>query len=168
MTKRDALILEYIPFAENIAKKAYRRSSRFFSLDELISAAYYALVKAADNHDPEREFKNYAGVYIKGEIKNYISRGSLYISRENRNKHVSFEVPEISEKYYCDKESIDYDMFLLIKDSLTETQWSIIESHYILGLSISHIAKERNQSYNKIKKVLSLARTRARENIKTN
>jgi RNA polymerase sigma-B factor len=68
--ERNALVLQFMPFARRIAHKYSTPRHR----EDVEQVAYLALVKAVDRFDPAHgnAFVTFAGPTIAGEIKNYL------------------------------------------------------------------------------------------------
>lgn len=70
----NELVLDSLDFAKSLAIQAKFKLPKFVNLDELISAAYFGLVDAANKYNGSVPFKNYAYVRINGEIKDYLRK----------------------------------------------------------------------------------------------
>jgi RNA polymerase sigma-B factor len=67
---RDAIVERFLPLARHLAARYQRRDEPF---DDVFQVACYALVKAVDRFDVQRDvaFSSYAVPTISGEIKRY-------------------------------------------------------------------------------------------------
>lgn len=83
---RNALVLQFMPFARRIAREYSAPSHR----EDVEQVAYLALVKAVDRFDPAHgnSFATFAGPTIAGEIKNYFRDHSwdLHVPRRLQDR----------------------------------------------------------------------------------
>lgn len=77
--QRDALVLSHMNFACKLASELYRKSSGGLSLDELIQAAYFGLLQAAETFEPERgiSFAGFAHRRIKGAVIDEVRKNAF-------------------------------------------------------------------------------------------
>lgn len=87
--ERDALVLEHLSLAENLASKRYITVNKAVQLGDLLSAAYTGLLDAASRFDLSKShklskspFKTYARRRISGEINDYL-RSCSWGTRNN-------------------------------------------------------------------------------------
>lgn len=166
MNKNDHLIFEYLTFAENVAKKQHRRVYKYFSQDELIATAYYALTVAARKFSGEGEFINYAGGYIKGELKKHMCQSSLFSDNNGRRSKSMFslETQDTSQCSYEVNKKIKTDIENVARSILSDYRFCDFQDYYIFGLSIKQIAEKSNRTEVAIRKSLSKAREKIRKN----
>lgn len=165
MNQNNELILEYLSFAENIAKKQYRKVFKYFSLDELISCAYYGLTRAARNYNNKGEFVNYAGVYIKGELRNYMCRSSLFSDNKSSSGRVivPLETEDVKNYSYQFEQKNSHDIEKVAKNILTGQMWLDFQDYYIFDMNIKQISTISNRSQESIKKNLFKARNKIKK-----
>jgi RNA polymerase sigma factor for flagellar operon FliA len=86
-TRRDALVLEYLPQVRLIARRIHRRLPSHVSLDDLISPGVVGLLSAIDNFDPSLnvQLNTYAERRIRGAILDSL-RDMDWVPREVRKK----------------------------------------------------------------------------------
>ena len=98
------LVIDYMPLADNLAKKKSQSVPKSISLDELKSAAYMGLVDAASKFDDKKgvPFSCYARIRISGEMKDYL-------------RSLSYEKSDFLEEPFenaeCHFESMDFVKF---------------------------------------------------------
>lgn len=70
LTKRDALIAEYMPYAASIASRVYQSLSKIVEYDEVLATARLGLLEAAKRYNESAgvDFKTFAYYRIKGAI----------------------------------------------------------------------------------------------------
>ena len=99
MTEREQKLVEdNIRLAVHIAKRWFGRTK--LENDEVVSAAYYGLVKAVVSFDPDRGFcfTTYAGRCIENEIRMEIRK----LSRRRPYISIDAEVPGTEDLTYAD------------------------------------------------------------------
>lgn len=86
---REALILNYVPLVNRIARQASRSRKELF--EDLAQVGYLGLIKAVDHFDPAREvqFVTYATHQIFGEIRHYLRDKSSPIKAPRWLKHLN-------------------------------------------------------------------------------
>lgn len=96
--KEQKLVEDNICLAVHIAKRWFGRTK--LENDEIVSAAYYGLVKAAVGFDPDRGFcfTTYAGRCIENEIRMELRK----MSRECAEVSIDAEVPGTEGLTYAD------------------------------------------------------------------
>lgn len=124
--ERDRLITEHMEQVKKAANRYYRLvpSDRYgmVSRDELISAGYEALVRAAGKFDPDYDnaFSTYAYCWInraiKRELYEYIGAAALSIDDE--------DVPEIAAPVKNEETEVDPETIMAVLDlaDLSETE----------------------------------------------
>lgn len=78
-------------FADNTALHYFKKTPRSVNYDELKSAAYMGLVKAASKYDGENDFAPYAFCRMSGEIKDYLRS----LAWGGRAKRIKIEFAEL-------------------------------------------------------------------------
>lgn len=70
LTRRDALIAEYMPYAASIASRVYQSLSKIVEYDEVLATARLGLLEAAKRYNEGLgvDFKTFAYYRIKGAI----------------------------------------------------------------------------------------------------
>lgn len=72
LKERDDLIINNISLAEALAKIRFKFTPHFIQFSELISAAYYGLLHAAETHQKQRSsFVTWATIKINSAMKDY-------------------------------------------------------------------------------------------------
>jgi RNA polymerase sigma factor for flagellar operon FliA len=86
-SRRDALVLQYLPLVRMIAKRVHDRCPPNVSLDDLVSTGVIGLMEAIDNFDPSLkvQLKTYAERRIRGAIIDGL-REMDWVPRETRRK----------------------------------------------------------------------------------
>ena len=100
--ERNDLISRHLSFAEALAKKKYRTAPSGIELSDLISAAYFGLVQAANKFDINKggSFTTYAFYRINGEMYSFI--GS-----ELQARHKSVSIDATDAQGACLKDVIE-------------------------------------------------------------
>lgn len=96
---RDELVIKFMPFVENIARKfsTSQEASGVLSILDLMQEGYYGLLKAVDridwsvikdSEDPEKTIKSFLSKRIKGTIRRAIdqNRGNMRIPEHKLNE----------------------------------------------------------------------------------
>lgn len=96
---RDELVIKFMPFVENIARKfsTSQEASGVLSILDLMQEGYYGLLKAVDridwavikdSDDPEKTIKSFLSKRIKGTIRRAIdqNRGNMRIPEHKLNQ----------------------------------------------------------------------------------
>lgn len=143
----------YIPLAESIACRRSRGLPRNVTLDDLKSAAYFALVDAASKYDPNRgvPFPIYARTRISGGITDFF-RGVKYDSNE------VVEVEEASRHDPLETE----DFFDFVSRELGEEDGKSVRMHYFEGRSLREVGAARGVSESRASQILGDCRDRLR------
>lgn len=139
----NELILTNLNLAESIARK-----KRIFGTyqDELISAAYFGLVKAASNYQEAKgNFKIYASFIINLAIKDYLRELKWGNRRNAFKKHEYVDV-------YESKNSINIDELL---ERLDEQGKKIIKAYYFECRTMQEIAQEINFCESRISQLIN-------------
>lgn len=148
MLTNQKLVLQYISFADKIAKSQFRKMPPQVQFDELKSAAYMGLVDAASRY-VEGNFENFARFRIIGEIKDYLR--SLKWDR-NTNKLAS--IPEGYDIAVSDPESFDEILDDFTRNRISPLSKRILKMYYGEGLTISNIAEKVNLSGARISQLI--------------
>lgn len=107
---KELMITQAMPFAKSCAYKFYTAHPQA-DLDDLISGAYYGLVKAANNYDIENtsgaSFETYSRTYIEHELYACTGLPAYGPERDANRKYVELivlndQIPTAQELYdYC-------------------------------------------------------------------
>lgn len=143
----------YIPLAESMACRRSRSLPRNITLDEIKSAAYFALVDAASKYDPGRgvPFPLYARTRISGGITDCF-RGVRYDSDE---------VVELEDRTRRDPVETE-DFFDFVSEELGEEDGKSVRMHYFEGRSLKEVGAARGVSESRASQILGDCRDRLR------
>jgi RNA polymerase sigma factor (sigma-70 family) len=139
----NELILTNLNLAESIARK-----KRIFGTyqDELISAAYFGLVKAANNYQESKgNFKIYASFIINLAIKDYLRELKWGNRRNVFKKHEYVDVHE-------SKNSMNIDELL---ERLDEQGKKIIKAYYFEFWTMQEIAQKINLCESRVSQLIN-------------
>ena len=152
----NSLILDNMSLAEKIAKSKKKKLSHI-SYDELKSAAYLGLVRAANNYIPEENdnFPAYAVWRIIGAVRDYL-RELSWGSRFNPIK-----IKDISsfEEYLLD-EDIKLEHFDELIDKLPVINKTVLKLYYQEEMKIKDIADDLQVHQSRISQILSESRNK--------
>jgi RNA polymerase sigma factor for flagellar operon FliA len=164
MSERHELILNFMPLANKLAWEKKRELPRSVDIDELKSAAYMGLVKAANRFDPKCNvpFPAYARWRIRGEILDYLRE--LRWDKSAKVQNADQEVLEIL--YSTHDVSYTEEFFGKVTKSLSAIGQKVVILYYVqertlkeigtlLGLSESRISQILSQSRSEIKRRFS-------------
>lgn len=152
LTKENQkIVIEHIPFAENIAKSHFRKTPPQVQLDELISAAYMGLIDAATRYDHKSDFKIFARFRIVGEIKDYLR--SLKWGKDTNTLPSIPEGCEIATEQEPD--SFDDVLDDFVKNRVSPLAKQILRMYYGERLPIAVIAKKLKFSDARISQLLN-------------
>lgn len=152
ITERDRLILNYLPLARKMASQTQKKLSFSVDVDELYSAAYFALVEAASKCKTPKQklsFGAYAKLRIHGQIVDYLRSQFRYSSRNSE------EITEATpSKHYQD------DLFVEeVANSLkNDLDRSVFLLYYKEGFLLKEIASQFNLCESSISKILKNTR----------
>ena len=149
--EQQSLVLNYMSFAEKLAKSQFRKTPPQVQFEELQSAAYMGLVDAAGRYDGKSNFESFASFRIVGEIKDYLR--SL---RWDRNTNTLSSIPEgydvVAES---EPESFDEILDDLTKNRVSPLAKNILHMYYGQRLPISQIATKANLSDARISQLIN-------------
>lgn len=135
LTKENQrLVVEFMPFADQIAKNKFRKTPPQVQLDELKSAAYLGLCDAATRYDGKRDFKPIAAIRIMGQIKDYL---------RSLKRGVASEMPEDYE-VEAKVEPIPFQDAIdeICKNNVSPIAKRIFGMYYGEGLTMVEIAEK--------------------------
>jgi RNA polymerase sigma-B factor len=94
-TVRTALVTEYLPVAEHIAR---RFSGRGEAYDDLVQVARVGLINAVDRFEPDRgsDFLSFAVPTIMGEVRRHFRDASWSVRVPRRLKELHLQISAIS------------------------------------------------------------------------
>lgn len=146
-----------MPLAESMACHRGRDLPRNVTLDEVKSAAYFALVDAASKYDPDRgvPFPLYARTRISGGITD-LFRGVRYNSDEPS---------EVADRPLCSRLETE-DFFDFVSEELGEEDGKSVRMHYLEGRSLKEVGAARGVSESRASQILGDCRDRLRRRMK--
>jgi RNA polymerase sigma factor (sigma-70 family) len=162
--ERDTLILNYLPLANKLAWEKKKKVPPCVDIDELKSAAYMGLVKAANRFNPECKvpFPTYARFRIYGEILDYLRE--LMWDRNVKICTLDHEMLEILCYHHENADTGEF--FGKVTKFLSAIGQKVVMLYYIenrtlkeigtvLNLTESRISQILKQSREKIKRIFS-------------
>jgi RNA polymerase sigma factor (sigma-70 family) len=144
------IVLDHIPLAIKMARIKSLSSPPSVSFEELESAAYMGLVKAATRFDPERgyAFSSYAKIRIEGEMKDYMRLSSIGAKSRFILDNEDF-VKDSNATVF----SFDMDV-----SCLDEREAKILFLYYIDNKGMKEIGLSEGVSESRVSQILSLCR----------
>jgi RNA polymerase sigma factor (sigma-70 family) len=146
----------YMPLAESMAYRRGYNLPRGLTLDDIRSAAYYALVEAASRYDPERgvSFPTYAKIRISGEITDCFRRVPVRptIARERE-----FEDP------FGPVDTNDFFDFAC--SELCEQDIKMVRMYYVDGRSLKEVGAHRGVSESRASQILKKCHSMIRKSL---
>lgn len=144
----DALIISIV--------KRYFALTRFNSaidVDDLKQEAWHALMRACQNHDPDKaaksgvKFSTYAYAYIDGQLRRYVSthcRLTNYVKTDAEECGVDFrELPSSDDGVDIEDKLADAELAgKIFKLAEGEKHYDILIQHFVNGKTYRQIAAE--------------------------
>ena len=143
-TKRDHLVLEYLPYVKRIVNRIAIHLPPNIDTEDLINVGVIGLMQAIDRYDPSREnkFTTYAAYRIRGAIlselrsRDYLSRSNRRRIRELEKTHLQLEQKlgrDVEDTEVAAEMKIDLDELYLIKQMSSISFISFEELGYTFG-----------------------------------
>lgn len=154
---KTKLITEHLNDAQILAKYK-KRTIKFVDYEDLESAAYLGLVKAASRYEEGKPFKPFAASWIIGEIKDCVRK----MGWRDRNNFINVVPLEDNYTYQNDndsKEIVEHLMSIISKPARTMFDWyfrdekTLKEIGQLLGVSearVSYLLKKYKEEARKI------------------
>ena len=156
---RDALVARHLDLARRIALQVFGRGGRRAWLDDGREAADAALIRAADQYDPDRgEFGPFASVVIRTALRRLLAHRCR---QSARNPRVDPLDPDTAAP-----EPTPVGFPIDVADTLaglTPGQRETIELHVVWGLSFAEIGRRRGVSGSAARLQFHRAATRLRK-----
>lgn len=157
MIKMEKVISNYTPMVHKVARKMDTSKLAGFDYDDMISIGMDGICTAVNRYNIDKgKFNTYVYSYIKGLILKELRRYTSVKHGDLNHKQLSIE--KLNEHGYSFANMItdntDYEELVLspisnpkvgwkvVRNSLTEDQFKIIELYYINGLKSGAIAKQ--------------------------
>lgn len=155
----EKIILNHLKFASKLARIKSLSSPPQVSFEELESAAYMGLVKAAERFNPDLgfAFSSYARFRINGEMKDYM-RSCLIGSKSKVrfiNQGEDFEI----------KSSIDDDFNFNFSSFLNSRETKIVNLYYINSISMKEIGIDEGISESRVSQILNSCRKKIKKHL---
>lgn len=160
----EQLVITHMNLANSLAWKKFQKTPLQISFDELQSAAYLGLVKAANKYDFSKKvpFLPYAKLRIIGEMKDYLRTLSWGSRSQNpevvffENQKEDFQMLDFIESY----DPSNFELFDKIGNKLGDELKQILIWRFVDNLSLKEIGQRKNVTSNYIFHVI-------KKNIKT-
>lgn len=144
--KRNQLILNHLSDADHIALSQFKKTPKCVQLDELKSAAYMGLVRAAQKYQDDKPFLPYASCRIYGEIKDYL-RSLCWGGRKDKIKISSCEIePEAKTKEYKFSDNLP--------DCIADIDKKVLLYYYVEEFTMKEIGDILNLSPTRIYQII--------------
>lgn len=157
MVKMENVVNNYIPMVHKIARKMDTSKLAGFDYEDMISIGMNAIFIAVNRYDDNKgNFNTYVYTYIKGLVLQELRRYTSVKHGDLNHRQLSIE--KLNDYGYSLANMItdntDYEELVLspisnpkvgwkvVRNSLTEDQFKIIELYYINGLKSGAIAKQ--------------------------
>lgn len=97
LIKRQELIVQYMPYASNQARKFCSKYGIDYMLEDFISIAYLGLCKAGKKYSITKcvSFSHFASVYILGAMMDEFRKMDVYSRSERQNRIQGLDVNEV-------------------------------------------------------------------------
>lgn len=165
---RNELIINYMPLANKLAWKKWKKTPKYVDIEELQSAAYMGLIDAAKKFQEERKvsFGAYARTRIQGAICDYL-RELSWGRKKTSLVSVSLDAPVDDSKgqSFADfieekqrKESETAEFFEEVTKSLPAIGSQILLLYYVNQLSLKEISNVIGVGESRVSQVLSSCR----------
>lgn len=173
--KQNQLIQDNIELASYLASSFKRRVPRHITHDELKSAAYLGLVKAAKKYDESRDvaFEKYASTMMYFEILDFLQERRWGNKRKNTpiSNMVSINAQGRKEKSILDfcmgDSDIDFshtnDIFQSFKKYVSERELSFLVDYYVNEKNMTEMSKEHGISGSRMQQIIDRARNKIRK-----
>lgn len=145
---KEELVLDHIFLAQILAKKQ-KKVNKNFTYDEILSAAYFGLVQAAEKFNPiiNDNFNVYANFKIRSAIFDYFRETCQFSRHINKPK-----ISSIQEEIEQQKNSNTLEDLL---EELPERNQKIIDLYYFQGYKLKEIAVFMKLNESRISQILS-------------
>ena len=153
----NSLILDNMSLAEKFAKSKKKKLSHI-SYDELKSAAYFGLVRAAHNYNPEENdnFPAYAVWRIIGAVQDYLRE----LSWGTRFNPIKMKDILLEECFLDKKEKLgNFDELIAKLPLINKT---ILKLYYQEEMKIKEIAKDLQVHHTRISQILTDSKNKLR------
>lgn len=146
----------YMPLANSMAHRRSHNLPRGLTLDDIKSAAYYALADAASRYDPCRgvPFPSYAKIRIAGEISECFRR----MPRE------TCELLDV-EGLRCPAPFETTEFFDFACSGLDEDDGKMVRMYYVDGRSLKEIGASRGVGESRASQILKKCHSNIRKNL---
>jgi len=154
--ERDTLILDYLPLANKLAWEKKKKVPPCVDIDELKSAAYMGLVKAANRFRSECKvpFSTYARFRICGEILDYLRE--LMWDRKAKIRTLEHEILGILCYNY--ENSNTEEFFEKVTKFLNAIGRRVVMLYYVDNRTLKEIAGVLNLTESRISQILKQSR----------
>lgn len=148
---------QYMPLADSIACRISRNTPADITLDELKSAAYYALTLAASRYDPSVgvSFATYSRSRIVGEVMDCMRR-----RRPSRP-----EVVDVAAESAADHVETE-DFFDFVCSELGAEDGKSVRMYYVEGRSLREVGESRGVSESRACQILKDCHSRIRRRMR--
>lgn len=148
---------QYMPLADSIACRISRNTPADITLDDLKSAAYYALTLAASRYDPSVgvSFATYSRSRIVGEVMDCM--------RRRRAAHS--EIVDVAANPAADTVETE-DFFDFVCSELGSEDGKSLRMYYVEGRSLREVGDSRNVSESRACQILKDCHSRIRRSMR--
>jgi RNA polymerase sigma factor (sigma-70 family) len=148
---------QYMPLANSMACRMSKRLPFDVTLDDLKSAAFYALAEAASRYDPSFgvSFPSYARARISGEMFDCLRRSSPRMP----------EFEDCESRHEQSRVETD-DFFDFLCSELGEEDGKSLRMYYVDGRSLGEVGRARGVSESRACQIIKECHSKIRRSIK--
>jgi hypothetical protein len=170
MKNTQKLVLEYVPFAENLAAQKKKSLPNFIDLEDLKSAAYLGLVEAANRFDDKQNiaFSTFAYSRISGAIYDYLREQSFFkgkfypvISLNDSSNQENFA---LIQTVSCKQKDETEENFEVITLGLDEQAKAILKYYFIYEYSMKEVGDLVGISESRVSQLIKIYNKKIKEN----
>lgn len=157
LQEQNLLIDQYMPLANRIAYDKSKIVPKFIDIEELKSAAYMGLVKAARNFEPEKTvFGFYAKLRISGEIQDYL-RSLHWGGRKQKISVVESDV-DFEDKSAIITTNETEELMEKLVFGMDDVAKDTMFLYYVKEQPLKSIAKKHGLSLGRVSQIMSKAK----------
>ena len=170
MNNKQKLVLEYVPFANNLAAQKKKSLPNFIDLENLKSAAYLGLVEAANRFDEKQNiaFSSFAFSRILGAIHDYLREQSFFKGKYFPVMSLDHSLSQgdfnLRETVSCKKKNETEENFEVITLGLDEQAKVILKYYFIHEYSMKEVGDLVGISESRISQLIKLYSKKIRKN----
>jgi RNA polymerase sigma factor for flagellar operon FliA len=153
------LVENHIVFADKIACQKKKKLPKYIDIEDLKSAAYMGLVKAATKYDNEfgASFTTFAFYRISGEIDDYLRKFHRRAFMSLQQEDGQIDVPE--------KQKIkSVDFFEKFEKTLSQKMTYVLRSYFYEDKSLKEIGEDLGITESRVSQILTQTKSIIKDN----